>query len=75
MSVVDLDQDHDDDILFTNGDAFDAQTDPKPYHGVQWLRNEGGGKFSFHDIGRFYGAANADGGRPRWRWRPRRGGQ
>src|SRR5436190_14705023 len=28
MSVVDLDQDHDDDILFTNGDAFDAQTDP-----------------------------------------------
>jgi hypothetical protein len=30
MSVVDLDQDHDDDILFTNGDAFDAQTDPKP---------------------------------------------
>jgi hypothetical protein len=59
MSVVDLDQDHDDDILFTNGDAFDAQTDPKPYHGVQWLRNEGAGKFSFHDIGRFYGAANA----------------
>jgi hypothetical protein len=59
MSVVDLDQDHDDDILFTNGDAFDAQTDPKPYHGVQWLRNVGGGKFSFHDIGRFYGAANA----------------
>jgi len=59
MSVVDLDQDHDDDILFTNGDAFDAQTDPKPYHGVQWLRNEGAGKFSFHDIGRFYGAADA----------------
>ena len=59
MSVVDLDRDHDDDILFTNGDAFDVQTDPKPYHGVQWLRNDGAGKFTFLDIGRFYGAANA----------------
>ena len=59
MSVVDLDRDHDDDILFTNGDAFDAQTDPKPYHGVQWLRNEGAGKFTFLDIGRYYGAAAA----------------
>jgi hypothetical protein len=59
MSVVDLDKDGDDDILFTNGDAFDAQTDPKPYHGVQWLRNEGAGTFTYHDIGRFYGAAAA----------------
>jgi hypothetical protein len=62
MSVVDLDQDHDDDILFTNGDAFDAQTDPKPYHGVQWLRNDGAGTFTFADIGRFYGAADAAAG-------------
>jgi hypothetical protein len=56
---VDLDRDSDIDILFTNGDAFDAQTDPKPYHGVQWLENKGELKFEFHAIGRFYGAAAA----------------
>jgi hypothetical protein len=59
MSTVDLDGDQDVDILFTNGDAFDAQTDPKPYHGVQWLENTGQLKFVFHEIGRFYGAAAA----------------
>lgn len=59
LSVVDLDRDGDVDILFTNGDAFDAQTDPKPYHGVQWLENRGALEFEFHDIGRFYGAATA----------------
>jgi hypothetical protein len=59
MSTVDLDNDRDVDVLFTNGDAFDVQTDPKPYHGVQWLENKGGLRFEFHDIGRFYGAATA----------------
>lgn len=59
MTIVDLDQDGDSDILFTNGDAFDLQTEPKPYHGVQWLENRGDMQFQFHDIGRFYGAANA----------------
>jgi hypothetical protein len=46
------------DILFTNGDAFDTQNDPKPYHGVQWLENLGDLNFVHRDIGRFYGAAN-----------------
>lgn len=59
LKTIDLDRDGDIDILFTNGDAFDAQTDPKPYHGVQWLENKGGLKFEFHDIGRFYGASHA----------------
>jgi hypothetical protein len=59
LSTVDLDRDGDIDVLFTNGDAFDAQTDPKPYHGVQWLENRGKFEFQFHDIGRFYGAATA----------------
>ena len=59
MTDVDLDQDGDLDLLFTNGDAFDTQTDPKPYHGVQWLENQGQMRFEFHDIGRFYGAATA----------------
>ncbi len=62
LSTVDLDGDKDIDILFTNGDAFDAQTDPKPYHGVQWLENKGQLKFEFHDIGRFYGASHAAAG-------------
>ena len=56
MSMVDLDRDGDLDVLFTNGDAFDLDKNPKPYHGVQWLENRGGMKFRFHDIGRFYGA-------------------
>jgi hypothetical protein len=60
--TVDLDRDGDLDILFTNGDAFDAQTDPKPYHGVQWLENRGEMRFEIHDIGRFYGASSAAAG-------------
>jgi hypothetical protein len=59
MTPEDLDKDGDIDIVFTNGDAFDAQTDPKPYHGVQWLENMGDLKFRFHDIGRLYGASTA----------------
>lgn len=59
LTNVDLDRDGDVDVLFTNGDAFDAQTDPKPYHGVQWLENKGALQFDYHDIGRFYGAATA----------------
>lgn len=59
MSLVDLDSDGDVDILLTNGDAHDLQKDPKPYHGVQWLENTGNLKFTFHDVGRFYGAATA----------------
>lgn len=59
MQVVDLDGDGDMDIVFTNGDALDLQTDPKPYHGVQWLENKGNLKFQYHNIGRFYGAAIA----------------
>lgn len=62
LSTVDLDGDGDSDILFTNGDAFDAQTDPKPYHGVQWLENKGQLRFEFHDIGRLYGASHAAAG-------------
>jgi hypothetical protein len=62
LQPVDLDRDGDMDLLFTNGDAFDAQTDPKPYHGVQWLENKGHLEFQYHDIGRFYGASSATAG-------------
>ena len=62
LRPVDLDQDGDIDLLFTNGDAFDLQTEPKPYHGVQWLENLGGMQFAYRDIGRLYGAAAAAAG-------------
>jgi hypothetical protein len=59
LTPADLDQDGDIDLVFTNGDAFDAQTDPKPYHGVQWLENKGDFKFEFREVGRLYGASTA----------------
>ncbi len=62
MRLVDLDSDGDDDVLFTNGDTHDFQPDPKPYHGVQWLENQGNLRFQPRDIGRFYGAASASAG-------------
>ncbi len=62
MKLVDLDGDQDIDVLMTNGDALDLQPDPKPYHGVQWLENKGNFQFDYHDIGRFYGAAEAEAG-------------
>lgn len=59
MRMVDMDKDGDQDILFSNGDAYDTQMDPKPYHGVQWLENKGDLVFKFHEVGRSYGVANA----------------
>ncbi len=62
ISMVDLDQDGDPDILYTNGDAFDyIPPGPRPWHGVQWLENKGGMEFEYHRIGDFPGAyfANA----------------
>lgn len=59
LQVADLDQDGRPDLIMTNGDAFDTQNDPKPYHGVQWLHNRGDLQFNYRDIGRYYGAAKA----------------
>ncbi|MXY80608.1 MAG: VCBS repeat-containing protein [Gemmatimonadetes bacterium] len=70
IELVDLDQDADLDILFTNGDGFDG-TDAKPYHGVQWLENMGvpsglstgaALRFEYRDLTRFYGAYAANAG-------------
>lgn len=38
--LKDLDQDGDEDILYTNGDMMDENPAPKPYHGVRWLEND-----------------------------------
>ncbi|HTO04135.1 MAG TPA: VCBS repeat-containing protein [Opitutus sp.] len=57
ISLCDLNRDGRPDILYTNGDGF-AYADPgrRPWHGVQWLENLGGGSFRFHRIGDLPGA-------------------
>lgn len=60
LELVDLDQDGDVDVLFTNGDAVDLSSPMlRPYHGVQWLENRGDLDFEYHDLIRFYGAYRA----------------
>ena len=49
IELVDLDQDGDMDVLYTNGDAFDNSY-AKPSHGVQWLENLGGLEFAYHRL-------------------------
>jgi hypothetical protein len=46
MVVVDLDQDGDQDVVYTNGDTFDSFLN-KPTHGVKWLENRG--TWPFHE--------------------------
>lgn len=59
ISLCDLDQDGDEDILYTNGDAFDyIPPQGRPWHGVQWLENKGSLNFEFHRICSFTGATN-----------------
>lgn len=60
ISMADLDKDGDQDILYTNGDAFDyIPPQGKPWHGVQWLENKGNLTFEFHRLFSFVGAYNA----------------
>jgi len=59
IAMCDLDQDGDEDILYTNGDAFDyIPPQGRPWHGVQWLENKGNLDFEFHRICNFTGATN-----------------
>jgi hypothetical protein len=59
ISLCDLDQDDDVDILYTNGDAFDyIPPQGRPWHGVQWLENKGDLDFEFHRICNLTGATN-----------------
>lgn len=57
LSLCDLNRDGRPDILYTNGDGF-AYADPgtRPWHGLQWLENTGGGNFRYHRIGDLAGA-------------------
>lgn len=56
--LLDLDQDNDLDILLTNGDTFDNSL-LKPYHGIQWLENQGELQFVPHQLGTLFGAYRA----------------
>ena len=59
IAMCDLDQDGDQDILYTNGDAFDyIPPQGRPWHGVQWLENKGNLNFEFHRLCNFTGATN-----------------
>ncbi len=58
--ITDLNKDGKDDILYTNGDAFDyIPPKGRPWHGVQWLENKGDINFEYHRICDFTGAYNA----------------
>lgn len=59
IALSDLDRDGDQDILYTNGDAFDyIPPQGRPWHGVQWLENKGDLEFEFHRLCNFTGATN-----------------
>lgn len=55
ISLVDLDQDEDLDLLYTNGDTMDS-FDLRPSHSVQWLENRGTFPFQYHQIAPLTGA-------------------
>jgi hypothetical protein len=57
--MCDADKDGDQDILYTNGDAFDyIPPRGRPWHGIQWLENKGDMNFEFHRICNFVGVSN-----------------
>jgi hypothetical protein len=59
LAPVDLDRDGDTDLLYSNGDAFDyAPANSRPWHGVQWLENQGAHTFVLHRIGDLSGASS-----------------
>ncbi|TWT79782.1 FG-GAP repeat protein [Planctomycetes bacterium CA13] len=58
VELVDLDDDGDLDILYTNGDAFDDNF-LKPYFAIQWLENRGTYPYTHHPIATMPGVHRA----------------
>ncbi len=59
IQLVDLNQDGNLDLLYTNGDVLDSPATFKPYHGVQWLENRGTFPFTHHPLAVMPGAHRA----------------
>ncbi|WP_417392933.1 FG-GAP repeat domain-containing protein [Gimesia sp.] len=55
IALVDLDQDVDLDLLYTNGDTMDS-FELRPSHSLQWLENKGVFPFTHHQIAPLTGA-------------------
>ena len=58
IEVVDLNGDGKMDVLYANGDAFDNGY-LSPWHGVQWLENQGNMQFKYHRLTDMPGATVA----------------
>ncbi len=58
FSLVDIDRDGDEDILYTNGDTFDSHL-LKPYHSIAWLENKGELQFEYHQLATMPGVHRA----------------
>ncbi|HLN32405.1 MAG TPA: VCBS repeat-containing protein [Gemmataceae bacterium] len=50
IQLADLNGDGKLDVLYTNGDSMDEPHVLKPYHGIQWLENQGRYPFVHHPI-------------------------
>src|SRR5206468_5346209 len=59
IQLVDLDGDGRLDVLMTNGDVLQPPYFVKPYHGVDWLQNQGGLRFQRRHLADFPGAMRA----------------
>lgn len=56
LEVADLNRDGWPDLVYSNGDGFNTGfTGPAPWHGLQWLENQGDGKFIYHRLGNMPG--------------------
>ncbi len=57
LEVADVNRDGRPDLIYTNGDGFDYSVrGPRPWHGLQWLENRGGGYFTYRRVGNLPGA-------------------
>jgi hypothetical protein len=59
IQLVDLNGDKRLDVLYTNGYSMDKPYVLKPYHGIQWLENQGRFPFQHHAIAPMYGVHRA----------------